>query len=280
VLLASQEAQACGLLRWSQQSCAAGRAVVTMLCVTMSALPQMQLLWSADALEFNNDLCMKIVSSVCFCCIATPTAQPVESNAASNSSSSSAKRDPSTQFLSASLANPSGGVVGGMVAGPLVAAGPVMVIIGHWEPDEHQQAGPIDDAVAAAAAGAAAATPAAAAADDDSGRDADGDYDDVVAGGGAVLLQQLGGANLAAAVAAAAAANGGEGLLGLPIGQLQSLLSAAAAAERDGDAAHGVGSAAAEQAGTGWCGGLGLGGQAGNGEQHEGDEEEQDGDGE
>ncbi|KAF6254311.1 hypothetical protein COO60DRAFT_1627940 [Scenedesmus sp. NREL 46B-D3] len=40
--------------------------------------------------------------------------QSAEPNAAASSSSSS-KRDPGTQFLSASLANPSGGVVGGMV---------------------------------------------------------------------------------------------------------------------------------------------------------------------
>jgi hypothetical protein len=234
--------------------------------MTVSALPQSQLLWFAVALEFNNDLCLWFVLLRLCSLQCNSAAQPVEPKA---SSSSSAKRDPSTQFLSASLANPSGGVVGGMVAGPLVAAGPVMVIIGHWEPDEHQQAGPTDDASAAAgdARGAAAA-------DDDSGRDAD----DVAAGGAAVLLQQLGDVNLAAAVAAAAAANGGQGLLGLPIEQLQSLLSAAA--ERGGDAANGGDCAAAEQAAPGWCGGLGLGAEAGNTEQHDGGEEEQNEDGE
>ncbi|GMH35109.1 hypothetical protein BSKO_02977 [Bryopsis sp. KO-2023] len=38
-------------------------------------------------------------------------------------------------FLSASLANPTGGVVGGTVAGPMEANGSAMVVVGHWAPD-------------------------------------------------------------------------------------------------------------------------------------------------
>lgn len=45
------------------------------------------------------------------------------------------QREPTHAFLSASLANPSGGVVGGTVAGPLQAAGEVTLVVGHWDPD-------------------------------------------------------------------------------------------------------------------------------------------------
>eukprot|EP00798_Chlamydomonas_sp_ICE-L_P002774 gene2774-12651_t len=44
------------------------------------------------------------------------------------------KREPMI-FLTASLANPTGGVMGGQVAGALEAAGPVTLVVGHWEPD-------------------------------------------------------------------------------------------------------------------------------------------------
>jgi hypothetical protein len=188
----------------------------------------------------------------------------------SSSNSSSAKREPCTQFLSASLANPSGGVVGGMVAGPLEAAGPVIMIIGHWEPDKQQQAGPGSNNASPAAAALAAA--------------ADEEDDDDVGGGDAVVLQNLGGVDLATAVAAAAAAaaagaGDGQGLLGLPIEQLQGLLSAAAAAEAgDAAAAEDVGNgavAAEEQAGAGWCGGVGVRGNANSCGQHSDVEQQQ-----
>lgn len=47
-----------------------------------------------------------------------------------------ARRREPQMFVSASLAQPHGGVVGGNVAGPLVACGPVMVVIAHWDQEK------------------------------------------------------------------------------------------------------------------------------------------------
>jgi hypothetical protein len=92
-----------------------------------------------------------------------PTANEVEGL------SKRAAREPTNVFLSASLANPSGGVVGGTVAGPLEAVGLVTLVIGHWDPDKvPKDLGDESDAVRPgsgnANANAAAAAAAAAAA--------------------------------------------------------------------------------------------------------------------
>ena len=76
-----------------------------------------------------------------------------------------AAREPTNIFLSASLANPTGGVVGGTVAGPLEAAGLVTLVIGHWDPDKvPKDLGEDSDAVRPGSGNASATAAVAAAA--------------------------------------------------------------------------------------------------------------------